>query len=139
MYRYLILCFAVLTGCATQSVNPWETIDVDETPAVRPDTLPARPIPMVIEEGLLYDRQQINDLDAYFIAAEAAEDIANANADQVNELKRASASLVEAGAAQRRQTEIVREILSDTRRQCAMEKTGLTLLTLLSLGVAATK
>ena len=136
MVLIFLIAGSAVTGCAVAPSNPWDDVEVDLSPAVRPDRLPDRPIPVVHPDGFLYDREGLQALDEYFTLAEAAEDIAHLNADEIDQLKRASKALIEAGQAQRRQTEITKDILEDERRHHAWEKAGLYVIMLLGLGAA---
>ena len=126
-----------LSACASAPPsNPWDDLEVDTGSAVRPYPLPDRPDVIVTPDGLLLDREAVETLDDYFIIAEGNTDIAEAHAAQVNELRAASASLIEAGRAQRQQAEILRATLQDTRRQCVYEKASLYALILIGLGAS---
>ena len=140
MRNWLILCLvgSSLTGCATApDENVWIGIDVPADPAVRPDPLPDRPIPLIRDGGLLFTGDQIRALEEYFILAESAEDIAHANADQIDELRKAAAALVDAGEAQFKVAAIRRQIIEEERRQHTFEKVGLYGIILAVIGVAA--
>lgn len=128
----------VLGGCAaTPTPDPWQGIEIDETPAVQCDYLPDRPIPDIVGDRFTYDRDGINQLDEYFILAEACYDIQRATANQVDELKSAAKELVQAGQSQRRVADLRQQIIEDERRQHWLEKAGLYVIMLFGLGAAA--
>lgn len=135
----LMFCLggSVLTGCATVSPNPWTPLDADTSETTTCDPLPDKPIPDIQGDTFVYDGQGTAELDQYFILAEACEKIANAHAKQIDQLKQAASSLVEAGKAQRRVADLRAEIIAEERRKHWIEKAGLYAIIALGIGAAS--
>ena len=110
-----------------------------------PDKAPAQPVALVdwpapsevTDELVSFDLDGATQLLKFQTIAEGNTGIANAHAAQIVELQKALAGMLEAGKAQRRVSDLRLEILQEERRQHAIEKVGLYVLMLATLGVAA--
>ncbi len=121
-----LLLVGLLTGCATAPDNPWQNIETDSEAATRPVPLPGWPEPVAFDaETVTFDISGARRLDAFREVAIGNQAIAEANADQVDELNESANALVEAGNAQHELTMIQREILNEERRRHAIEKVTL--------------
>jgi len=84
-----------------------------------------------------FDLEGARRLETWRVIGSGNTEIAAAHADQVDDLRDAARSLVEAGQAQRTVAEMRREILEEERRAHAIEKIGYwSAMLLLLVGVA---
>jgi len=133
---YLCGLILVFSGCASQPPNPWESIEVPRGTITQPIELGKFPLPAQSDsEGIAYDIQGVNDLEAYRLTAEANTAIAAAHAEQIEALRKGIEGLVEAGKAQRRIADMRQEILEEERRHWMFEKVGYWFV-IIGLGVA---
>ena len=118
MKRYLKLFLAgvLISGCASEPTNPWNDIELDETPVEAPLALPELPKPTIVGETVVLDASQAAQVRSYGIIARANTVMAEEYSKSINERKRANTALVEAGKAQRAQSEMRLEMLEDERR-----------------------
>ena len=116
----------ILAGCATPpTANPWEGIEVQEPGAEMPLELPEFPSPASVGmDTVTFDIDGANAISAYIVTAEANTGIAEEHAGQIDDLRVASQSLVDAGKAQRVVADLRLEILEEERRHWFWEKTG---------------
>lgn len=124
--RILVLfsIIGVLSGCAT-APNPWDSVDVLRETPTRPIEVGKFPLPAEsTSQGIWYDLEGVNALEAYRLAAEGNMAIADAHADQIESLNEAVGYLVEAGQAQRRIADMRQEILETERRHWMFERLG---------------
>ena len=120
-----LIVFAVLSGCATAPVDPWQGLTVDTKPAATPIDCGSFPLPVrASETEIVYDKAGSNDLADYMDCSEANEAIATEHALQIGQLKIARKSLVEAGQAQRRIADMKQEMLDDERRHHFWQSLG---------------
>ncbi len=111
----LFLVGVLISGCSSNPVNPWDSIEIDETPVEAPLNLPKLPKPKVIGDTVVLTAVQAQEIRDYGIISRANTVMADEYAQSINERKRANTALVESGQAQRAQTEILRETLGDER------------------------
>ena len=135
----MLVAGASLSGCATTPTpDPWATVEVDESPAQQPVRLPEWPQEASsTEDEVTFDLSGARALAAYRIAGEGNTELAEEHAAQIDDLRRAAATLVETGQAQRRVADLRLEILEEERRHHFIEKISLYALALLGLGAAA--
>ena len=129
-----------LASCATAPTpDPWADLEVDQTEAQRPVRLPEWPDETSFtEDEITFDLSGARALSAYRATGEGNTEIADANAEQIDELRKAAAALVEAGQAQRRVADLRLEILQEERRHHAWERAGYwTGMLLVIIGAAA--
>ena len=131
----LALIVILASGCATTQQNPWNDIEIDETPVEAPLTLPELPKPTIVGDTVVLNPSQAAQIRAYGIISRANTVMAEEYSRSINERKRANTALVGAGKAQRAQAEILREQLQDERRHNFFEKIGLYIV-VIALGVA---
>ena len=116
------LLVGVLSGCATQSPNPWVELETDVSPATQPLNC-VMPLPdEVVGQSIVYTTAHA--LEAYRVCSEANEAIAQEHALQIGQLKLARKGLVEAGQSQRAIADMRKEMLEDERRHNFFEKIG---------------
>jgi len=121
----LFSIIGILSGCASQPPNPWESIEVPTDTPAQPIELGKFPLPSQSDSrGILYDIEGTNALEVYRLKAEGNTAIAAAHAQQIESLNKAVGSLVEAGQAQRRIADMRQEILEEERRHWMFEKVG---------------
>jgi len=127
------------SGCAsTPAPDPWGDVEIPGDPATQPVALPEWPQPTDFTEGTVtFDLAGAHVLEVWRVAALGNTEIAAAHADQVDDLRDAARSLVEAGKAQRKVAELRREILEEERRAHLWEKTGLWAMLVLVIAGAA--
>ena len=122
----LISSVVLLSGCATQTLNPWDGLTTETSPAVTPLDCGQFPVPSLFTQlDATYDEAGLNDLNAYRKCSEANEKIADQHALQIDQLKIARKGLTEAGRAQRNIADMRQEMLDDERRHNFFEKIGL--------------
>ena len=128
-----------LSGCASAPTpDPWGEVNVPAEPATIPVVLPEWPQPVdFTEQTVTFDLAGANVLEVWRVAALGNTEIAAAHADQIDDLRDAARSLVEAGKAQRKVAELRREILEEERRAHTYEKVGLWALVVLVIAGAA--
>jgi len=143
MRAWLILLTAgaslALSACAsTPAPDPWGDVEVPGEPATQPTALPDWPQPVgFTEDSVTFDLEGARRLETWRVIGSGNTEIAAAHADQVDDLRDAARSLVEAGQAQRTVAEMRREILEEERRAHAIEKIGYwSAMLLLLVGVA---
>lgn len=134
-YLRLFLVGALISGCAAAPTNPWDDVQVDVTPVEDPLALPGLPVPTIEGDKVVLTAPQAAQVREYGIIARANTDMAGEYAGSINERKRANAALVDAGKAQRVQSEIRLEMLEDERRHNFFEKIGLYIV-IIALGVS---
>ena len=116
LLTFLILGLS-LSGCATVTPNPWQNLDTDTSAAVSAIDCGQFPYPSeVYKTHVVYDKAELNTLDAYKKCSEANEAIANEHALQIGQLKLARKGLTEAGQAQRNIADMKEEMLRDERK-----------------------
>ena len=137
--KALLACLiagAVLSGCATAPVDPWQGLTVDTDPAATPVDCGSFPYPTdVIGDAIIYNNAGANDLEAYRVCSEANAAIADEHAKQIAQLKIARAALVDAGKAQRNIAEMREEMLEDERQHHFWQSLGYWVV-ILGLGMA---
>lgn len=117
---------ALVSGCATPTLNPWSDLTVPRESATEPVDLPIWPVPRdFTESGATFTIDQIKQLDAYREASVANYAIASHYAAALNARHDREAALIQAGEAQFALTELQRQIANDERRRSAWEKLGL--------------
>ncbi len=123
---FLISSVVLLSGCAsTPAPNPWIGLDTDLSPAATPLDCGSFPLPSESDKThVVYDKAGFNDLNAYRRCSEANEGIAGEHALQIGQLKISRKGLVEAGAAQRRITDMYKQILEEERRSHLISTIG---------------
>lgn len=128
-----------LSGCAsTPSPDPWGSIELPGEPATIPEPLPDWPQPTDFDEdSVTFDLAGARVLKQWEVIALGNTEIAAAHADQIDDLRDAARSLVEAGKAQRKVAELRREILEEERRAHTYEKIGLWAMLVLVIAGAA--
>jgi len=125
IWPILLIAGAALSACATPPANPWQGITVDTNPATRPLDCGSFPMPAdYLGDGIAYDLAGVNALEAYRTCSEANETIAAAHAEQIGELRTATAALVEAGKSQRNIADMRAEMLEDERRHHFWQSIG---------------
>lgn len=114
----IFLLVGVLSGCATEPVNPWLGATVETDPATTPLDCGKWPLPSEVTTtgDVVYDNAGLNDLDDYRTCAEANHGIVGEHAAQIGQLKVARKALVEAGQAQRNIATMRAEMLEEERR-----------------------
>ena len=112
----LFLIGISLSGCAVAPPNPWEAVTVDETETATPIPLPALPAPVVVGDRLELDAEQAAQIRDFAIIARANTEMAAEYARAIDDRKVANTALIEAGKAQRMQSEMRREMLEDERK-----------------------
>ena len=112
----LFLVGALISGCSTVQTNPWDSIETEETPVTGPLVLPELPKPTIVGDTVVLDASQAAQIRAYGIIARANTTMAEEYSKSINERQRANTALVEAGKAQRVQSEMRLEMLEDERR-----------------------
>ena len=139
--RFLILIWPLwflAGGCASQSPDPWQGIEVSTDPAPEPLSLPVWPDPVFFDaETVTFDLDGARTLTEFQVTAQTNTELAAELAKQVNQLQTASQALTEAGQAQRVVADLRSEILVEERRQHAWEKAGLYGPIILIIGGAA--
>ena len=114
---YLCGLILVLSGCATEPINPWAGLTVETQPAASPIDCGGFPLPTgQVGEVIQYDNEGVNDLEAFRVCSEANHDIVTEHAAQIGELKVVRKALVEAGQAQRNIATMREEMLEDERK-----------------------
>jgi len=109
-------------GCATPTPNPWDGIETSTT-AVQPSELARWPEPTSFgEDAVTFDLAGAKALTEFKVAAEANTVIAAENAAQVDQLNVAVTNLAQAGAAQKRLTDMSNEILKEERTRHMYER-----------------
>ena len=131
----LLLAGALISGCAAERINPWDAIELDETPVEAPLTLPVLPKPTIVGETVVLDASQAAQIREYGIIARTNTTMAEEYSKSINERKRANTALVEAGQAQRVQSEMRLEMLKDERQHNFWTNMGLYVV-ILALGFA---
>lgn len=140
--KYLFVLVFLLSGCATQTTNPWTDLEVSRKAAATPVDCGSFPMPSevhmtgdaVLDENsngvmrmdrsqlfydvdeIVYDNAAMNDLEAYRACSEANKGIAAEHAQQIDQLRIATQGLVEAGKAQRNIADMRQEMLEDERK-----------------------
>ena len=112
----LFLVGVLISGCSTVQTNPWDAVELDETPVEAPLALPELPKPTIVGDTVVLDSGEAALIRAYGIIARANTTMAEEYSKSINERKRANTALVEAGQAQRIQSEMRLEMLEDERR-----------------------
>ena len=124
MQRFLtfLMISAILSACATTTPNPWLGLDTDLSPATEPlhCVLP-RP-DEIVGQSIIYT--SAHGLEAYRVCSEANAAIVTEHALQIGQLKIARKGLVEAGAAQRRITDMHKQMLEEERRSHLISTVG---------------
>jgi len=121
----LISFVVLLSGCATQTLNPWDGLTTETSPAATSLDCGKFPLPAeATETHVVYDKAGLNDLNAYRQCSEANEAIVTEHALQIGQLKLARKGLVEAGAAQRRITDMHKQMLEEERRSHLISTVG---------------
>ena len=112
----------VLSGCTTIAPDPWLGLDIDLSPATEPlhCVLP-RP-DEIVGQSIVYT--SAHGLEAYRVCSEANAAIVTQHALQIGQLKIARKGLVEAGAAQRRITDMHKQMLEEERRSHLISTIG---------------
>lgn len=132
----LVSFVLVLSGCATQSLNPWDGLTTETGPAVTPLDCGQFPVPSLFTQlDATYDQTGLNDLNAYRVCSEANEALVTEHALQIGQLKLARKGLTEAGRAQRNIADMRQTMLEDERKHNFFEKIGLYVL-VIGLGVS---
>ncbi len=132
----LISFVLVLSGCAVQTLIPWDGLTTETSPAATPLDCGSFPMPSEsYQTHVVYDKASLNDLNDYRVCAEANEGIASEHVMQIGQLKLARKGLTEAGRAQRNIADMREEMLRDERRHNFFEKIGLYVL-VIGMGVA---
>jgi hypothetical protein len=128
-----------LISCASApSPNPWGSVEIPGEPATQPTALPDWPQPIDFTEGTVtFDLEGAGRLESWRVIALGNTEIAAAHADQVDDLRDAAGSLVEAGKAQRTVADLRLEILEEERRAHTVEKIGLWAMVVLVIAGAA--
>ena len=121
MLRILLLS-GVLSGCATPTPNPWLGLDVDLSPATGPIHCVLPRPDEVIGQSILYTTA--NSLEAYRLCNEDNAAIVTEHALQIGQLKISRKGLVEAGAGQRRITDMYKQMLEEERRSHLISTVG---------------
>ena len=124
-YLRLFLVGAVLSGCAAAPTNPWDDVTVDEAPVEAPIHLPELPKPAIVGDQGVLTADQAAQVRDYGIIARGNTTMADEYSKAINERQRANAALIEAGKAQRIQSELRLEMLEDERKHNFFEKIGL--------------
>lgn len=116
----------ILSGCASEPVNPWLGATVETDPATTPLACGKWPLPSEVTAtgDVVYDNASLNDLDDYRACAEANEAIAGEHAAQIGQLKVSRKALVEAGQAQRNIATMKQKMLEDERRHHFFQSLG---------------
>ena len=113
----LFSIIGVLSVCASQAPNPWESIEVPTGEITQPIDLGKFPLPSQSDpRGIWYDIEGTNSLETYRLKAEGNTAIALAHAEQIEALRKGVDGLVEAGKAQRRIADMKQEMLESERR-----------------------
>lgn len=117
------LLAGVLSGCAVQTLNPWDGLTTETSPATSPlDCVLPKP-DEVVGQSIIYTTA--HDLEAYRVCSEANEGIASEHVLQIGQLKLARKGLTEAGRAQRNIADMREEMLRDERRHNLYQSIGL--------------
>jgi hypothetical protein len=126
MNRLLILSIlgASLSSCAsTPTPNPWDDIVVPAEGATVPLDCGEFPLPNDLsEDDITYSADGVRALEAYRVCSETNQQIGAAHAEQVDDLRRGTAALVDAGKHQRAIAEMRREMLEEERRHALWER-----------------
>ncbi len=123
MQMWLILSLAgVLSACATTAPNPWIGLDTDLSAATSPIHCVLPRPDEIVGQSIVYTTA--HSLEAYRLCSEANEAIATEHVAQIGQLKLARKGLVEAGAAQRRITDMHKQILEEERRSHMISTIG---------------
>lgn len=127
------------SGCVTSpSPDPWASITLTDKIPAQPIQLVEWPEPAEVTEARVsFDLEGATALLKFQTIAEGNTEIAKAHAAQIVELQKALAGMLEAGRAQRRVSDLRLEILQEERQQHLIEKIGLYVLMVATLGVAA--
>jgi len=120
----LVFWLAGVSACATSTVNPWDGLTAETEKAVTPLDCGKFPLPSEVDGDVLV-YSDANALEAYRTCSEANQGIATEHAAQIDQLKIARKSLIEAGQSQRRIADMRQEMLDDERRRNLYEKFGL--------------
>ena len=131
----LFLVGALISGCAAEPTNPWDDVELDETPVEAPLGLPELPKPTIVGDQVVLDASQAAQIRDYGIIARANTTMADEYSKSINERKRANTALVAAGKAQRVQSEMRLEMLADERRHNFFTSIGYWVV-IIALGVA---
>ena len=121
----MLLAIGTVSACSSNPVNPWDSIEIDETPVEAPLALPKLPKPEIVGDAVILTGSQAEQVREYGIIARTNTTMAEEYSKAINERQRANTALVGAGKAQRAQAEILREQLQDERRHNFFEKIGL--------------
>ena len=120
-----LISFALVSCASTPPVNPWDGLDVGLEPVATPLDCGSFPLPSEsYKTHVVYDKAGLNDLNAYRQCSEANEGIAGEHALQIGQLKIARKGLVEAGSAQRRITDMHKQMLEEERRNHLISTIG---------------
>lgn len=131
----LFLVGVLISGCSTVQTNPWDDIELDEDPVEAPLALPELPKPTIVGDQVVLDASQASRIREYGIIARANTMMAQEYSTSINERKRANTALVEAGQAQRVQSEMRLQMLQDERRHNAWTSIGYWII-IIGLGTA---
>jgi hypothetical protein len=134
-YLTLFLAGVLTSGCATDPVNPWDGVDIDEVAVEAPLVLPELPKPTIVGDQVILDASQAAQIRDYGIIARANTEMASEYSMSINERQRANTALIEAGKAQRMQSELRRGMLEDERRSNFFTNIGLYVV-IIALGLA---
>ncbi len=127
------LLVGVLSGCAVQTLNPWDGLTTETSPATTPlNCVMPRP-DEVVGQSIVY--MTADALEAYRVCSEANEGIASEHVLQIGQLKLARKGLTEAGRAQRNIADMREEMLRDERRHNFYQSIGLYAV-IIGMGVA---
>lgn len=119
-----------LLGCAaTPADNPWDSVEIPSEAIETPLPCDELPAPVVLDE-IGQGR-----IEAMRECAMANYDIASEHIVQIESMRDATQSLVEAGQHQRRIAEMKQEMLDDERKSNFFEKIGLYAI-ILGMGLA---
>lgn len=119
-----LISFA-LASCATPIPNPWIGLDTGTEVASMPLDCGSFPLPSEdYKTHVVYDKPTFNDLNDYRRCSEANAAIVTQHALQISQLKIARKGLVEAGAAQRRITDMHKQMLEEERRSHLISTVG---------------
>ena len=131
----LFLVGALISGCASAPPNPWDSVPIDESVTEAPLTLPELPKPTIVGDQVILDADQAAQIRDYGIIARANTEMASEYAQAIDQRKAANMALVEAGKAQRVQSEMLKEMLQDERVHNFYMKIGMGLV-IIGMGLA---
>jgi len=117
--NWLLLCLVGgLLACATPPVNPWDSIEVPSEAIETP--LPCDELP----EPEALDDIGKGRIEAMHECAMANYDIASEHVTQIKKLRLATRDLIEAGQAQRRISDMHKQMLEEERRSHLISTIG---------------